>query len=315
MYNNEIKKYWTGRTDSIENRASFRLHQIVKSIASDEVIKDAYDVAFVGFECDEGVRRNKGRLGASEGPNAIRQSMSSLPHIFDENVKIADIGNVQCQGTALEEAQIELGNHVSNLLVNNTKCIVLGGGHETLYGHYLGVRQAVGEDQKIGIVNIDAHFDLRDYDEQPSSGTMFKQILDDDVNASYFVCGIQRYGNTVELFERADDLGVTYLYEDEMTVETVETAFNDFSDKCDVILLTLCTDVLDAACAPGVSAPSPFGMHPKEVRSIIRFVTTNQKTTSFNICEVNPSLDPSGITVKLGAQLTNEAMVGLIRGK
>ena len=58
--------------------------------------------------------------------------------------------------------------------------IIFGGGHETAYGHYLGVRKYIGEDASLGIINIDAHFDLRPYDEQPSSGTMFKQILEHD---------------------------------------------------------------------------------------------------------------------------------------
>ena len=102
------------------------------------------------------------------------------------------------------------------LLSNGAAPIILGGGHETLYGHYLGVREVIGKDATLGIVNIDAHFDLRPYDEQPSSGTMFRQILESDANARYFVAGIQRYGNTQELFDRADLLGVTYVYEDEM---------------------------------------------------------------------------------------------------
>ena len=61
----------------------------------------------------------------------------------------------------------------------------------------------IGEDASLGIINIDAHFDLRSYEEQPSSGTMFRQILEHDENSSYFVLGIQRYGNTQELFDHS----------------------------------------------------------------------------------------------------------------
>ena len=84
--------------------------------------------------------------------------------------------------------------------------IILGGGHETAYGHYLGVRNYIGKEAKLGIINIDAHFDLRPYNEQPSSGTMFRQILEQDENSSYLVLGIQRYGNTQALFDKADEL-------------------------------------------------------------------------------------------------------------
>ena len=187
-----------------------------------------------------------------------------------------------------------LGEAVTAILSNGAKPIILGGGHETLYGHYLGVREAIGKDATLGIVNIDAHFDLRPYDEQPSSGTMFRQILESDPNARYFVAGIQRYGNTQELFDRADLLGVTYEYEDLMIhghLENLMAALEDFMDQHDAVMLTLCTDVVNAAFAPGVSAPSPFGLDPSTVRAIIRKVAGHEKTRSFDICEVNPALD------------------------
>ncbi|MDQ7861898.1 arginase family protein [Peribacillus frigoritolerans] len=56
------------------------------------------------------------------------------------------------------------------------------------------MRSSVGPNAKIGILNIDAHFDLRSYEEITSSGTMFKQILDHDHQVSYLPIGIQRYG-------------------------------------------------------------------------------------------------------------------------
>lgn len=159
--------------------------------------------------------------------------------------------------------------------------IILGGGHETAYGHYLGVRKWIGEEASLGVINIDAHFDLRSYDEQPSSGTMFKQILEHDNMSSYFVVGIQRYGNTQELFDTADRLGVKYEYEENMHIGNMNKLTSDleqFINQHDYVFLTLCTDVLNAAFAPGVSAPSPFGLDPSVVRSIIRTVTAHKNT-------------------------------------
>src|SRR5699024_8784052 len=95
---------------------------------------------------------------------------------------------------------------------------------------------------KIGIINIDAHFDMRDYDKQPSSGTMFKQILDQDDQVGYFVLGIQKNGNTKALFERADEYGVRYILEDELrshlSIETI-TSISSFIEEYDEIMITL----------------------------------------------------------------------------
>ncbi|MGK5507736.1 formimidoylglutamase [Brevibacillus formosus] len=307
---------WTGRTDHTERRSSFRYHQIVeiKDLDTLQAAKDR-TVAIIGFECEEGVRRNQGRLGAAKAPNAIRQALASLPWKVEEGKRIVDVGNVACPNEELEAAQEELGNAVSAIFSKSMTPIILGGGHETLYGHYVGVRKHIGKEASLGIINIDAHFDLRSYEVQPSSGTMFRQILEHDKNSSYFVLGIQRFGNTQELFEKADELGVHYVYEEEMTdsrMDEINLFVSEFIEKHDHIMLTLCTDVLNAAFAPGVSAPSPFGLTPMVVRTLIRTVAAHKKTLSFDICEVNPVLDENGRTVKLGAYLTNEAIMGLL---
>ena len=130
-----------------------------------------------------------------------------------------------------------------------------------------------------------------------------------------YVLGIQRYGNTQELFDKADELGVTYIYEEDMSVGNTDHAIEEFIDQHDFVMLTLCTDVLNAAFAPGVSAPSPFGLDPAIVRSIIRTVASHKKTLSFDISEVNPVLDENNRTVKLGAYLTNEAITSFLGGK
>jgi len=312
------KDIWSGRTDHTENRSSFRYHQIIESVDIEVIPQSPDTCAIIGFESEEGVHRNKGQLGAAKAPNALRSELAKLPWKFPDSKRLVDVGNIQYTDTNLEKAQQQLGNTVAKALQKKMTPIILGGGHETTYGHYLGVRKSIGKNKSLGIINIDAHFDLRSYDEQPSSGTMFKQILEQDNKSSYFVVGIQRYGNTQELFDTADMLGVKYEYEENMHIGTLEKLISDleqFISQHDYIFLTLCADVLNAAFAPGVSAPSPFGLEPSVVRSIIRTVTSHEKTLSFDISEVNPVLDENNRTVKLGAYLTNEAITTFLGGE
>ncbi|MCZ2257405.1 formimidoylglutamase [Sporosarcina sp. G11-34] len=309
---NSFKNIWSGRTDHLTNRASFRYHQVIEPATVDNLSGSNETCALIGFESDEGVRRNKGLLGAATAPNELRKELAKLPWKFPIEKQIVDLGNITCQGNELEKAQQELGETIFNVLSKATTPIILGGGHETAYGHYSGVRKYIGEDASLGIINIDAHFDIRSYEEQTSSGTMFRQILENDERTDYLVLGIQRYGNTQELFDKADKFGVTYIYEEAMAVGNTDTILEKFIDQHDFVMLTLCTDVLNAAFAPGVSAPSPFGLDPAIVRSIIQTVTSHKKTLSFDISEVNPVLDENNRTVKLGAYLTNEAITSFL---
>lgn len=311
----DFNNIWSGRVDHLTNRTSFRYHQAIEAAEIKDLQPASPTCAIIGFESDEGVRRNKGLLGAATAPNELRKELAKLPWKFPEVMKIVDLGNVQCSDKKLEKAQQELGDMTFNVLSKEATPIILGGGHETAYGHYSGVRKFIDEDATLGIINIDAHFDLRSFEEQTSSGTMFKQILDNDKHTDYLVLGIQRYGNTQELFDKADELGVTYIYEENMSVGNTDATIEKFIDQHDFVMLTLCTDVLNAAFAPGVSAPSPFGLDPAIVRSIIRTAASHKKTLSFDISEVNPLLDENNRTVKLGAYLTNEAIASFLGRK
>lgn len=312
MYVPSEKSVWSGRVDDIEDKSSFRYHQAVKIQNLEEVtISKEKQIAIISFDCDEGVRRNKGRLGAAKGSYAIKKAMANLPW---NKQKINDVGVIVCEESKLEEAQEELGEAIAKLVKSNMKTIVLGGGHETLYGNYLGVRKAIGKDKRIGIINIDAHFDLRKFDDQPSSGTMFNQILTEDEQAFYLVLGIQRFGNTEALYKRAHQLEVEYICEDElleMSKSEIQEKIDQFANNCDVLLLTLCMDVIAIDSAPGVSAPSVFGLQPTFVRKLIHMVLKQSNLLSFDICEVNPLLDIDGRTAKLAGAFVNEVIVYL----
>ena len=301
---------WSGRIDP----DAMRLHEAVNLTDFPTYKKESTrgSFTFVGFASDEGVRRNKGRLGAKEAPLTVRKHLASLPHHFQS--KLYDVGNVHCDDGQLEKAQETLGETVATILRQKSTPVIIGGGHETLYGHYLGVREALGPDAVIGIINIDAHFDLRKADEA-TSGTMFRQILTNDENARYLCLGIQTLGNTSILFNTADQLGVEYvLREDVERLAHTEQVIESFSEKCDAIMMTLCMDVVRQADAPGVSAPAPFGLDSQTVRSLMQTVAQRQNFVSFDISEVNPTYDRDDQTSRLASYLIGQTLLTIERG-
>lgn len=300
---------WEGRID--EQSKSKRLHQVIQNTQLNNVEKSEYNgLGIVGFECDEGVRRNKGRVGASRAPNEIRKSMASIPYHYARK-KVIDLGNVTCDDQNLEGAQRRLGEHVTRLIKSNYIPIILGGGHETFYGHYLGVRDALGSDKKVGIINLDAHFDLRQ-DDIPSSGTMFRQALENDKNIAYLCIGIQELGNTKELFETAKKHDVSYVLEKDIyQIDKTFKIIDEFSKKKDYVIYTICTDSVNQAYAPGVSAPAPFGLEPSIVRAITERIVLQPNFLSFDVSEVNPLLDIGNKTARLMAYIVSEIMLHL----
>lgn len=315
MYIQPSTENWNGRIDSTHDPLSFRYHQQIRLADVSTVTvneKGMNTFGLIGFNCDAGVKRNQGRVGAAKAPDEIKKALARLPWHLPSHKAVIDTGNIKCIEDNLEDAQENLGKAITSLCKKGITPIILGGGHETFYGHYQGIRDYLGPEAKLGIINIDAHFDMRPYDEKTSSGTMFKQILDTDNNCHYLCLGIQQQGNTMALFETAKQYKVEYILEEDLSLpvnDHVLKTIDYFIEHQDYIILTLCTDVINSAYAPGVSAPSPFGLDPKTVRALIRHIVSNETTLSFDICEVNPVVDEKNKTVTLAAQIINEVLI------
>lgn len=307
---------WKGRVDDEDDFDSFRWHQWVKPLDLNNDNKK-YDgnlgFGILGFESDQGIEKNKGRFGAAAGPMAIRSELAKLPCQFSSDVDIYDCGNVTSKYTDLESAQLALSVAVEEVLKLNLFPILIGGGHEIAFGHYMGISNFLenSDKNKLGIVNFDAHFDLRPYKTLGgTSGTMFRQIADftqeKNRDYSYFVMGIQKHSNTTSLFKIAKELGVEYeLAKDMINRDKSYTAekLEDFISRQDHLYITICSDVFSTAYAPGVSAPQPLGLDPEMVIVFLKQVIRSGKAISFDIAEVSPRFDHDNITANLASTL------------
>ncbi|HEL0091702.1 TPA: arginase family protein, partial [Streptococcus equi subsp. zooepidemicus] len=94
----------------------------------------------IGFKSDKGVYINNGRVGAVEGPTAIRSQIAKLPWHWGTNVTVYDVGNIDGPNHSLEELQESLSQAIQRMYQLGIQPIVLGGGHGTAYGHYLGIQ-------------------------------------------------------------------------------------------------------------------------------------------------------------------------------
>lgn len=299
-----LQQIWTGRVDSSEDQKQFRWHQKVHCTTDAKS-----SIVLTGFACDEGVRRNMGRVGAASGPAQIRKHLASLAWHFNPKTTVTDIGNIVCTDGHLEDARSEYTELLTALYSQKNFVIGLGGGHEIAQPHGLAIYQAFPK-ARIGIVNFDAHYDLRPLnDGLPHSGSPFLE-LSEHCRASkrkfqYCCVGLQPLANTRSLFETAGKLGVSSITAQELRANSNAclTRIRRFIKSCDRIYLTICLDVLGQAYAPGVSAPSPLGLTPHELLSGIETVMKSGKVAGLDIAELAPNLDHDDMTAKLAAQI------------
>ncbi|KZX69993.1 formimidoylglutamase [Vibrio sp. HI00D65] len=323
---------WTGRNDLEDGELGTRVHHITKQVQSTDLHNGLNDntVALVGFASDAGVARNKGRVGAKQAPNLIRKALANMA--WHNDARVSDLGDIKCNDDQLEVSQKQCADVIANAL-STSKVITLGGGHEVAWASFQGLAEHLNQTAhshksdglhnaqsvhkpKISIVNFDAHFDLREFesdiaDVKPSSGTPFNQISEychaHQWPFQYACLGVSAASNTKALFNKADQLGVWYEHDRDIT-QVNQTAqlvkLQKFIADCDYLYLTIDLDVFPAATAPGVSAPAARGVSYEALAPFLEQIFKHsEKLIIADIAEYNPDYDVDGQTARLAARL------------
>jgi len=294
---------WTGRDDTaIEGPNALRWHQRVKPLTEGA----EPGVVLIGFACDEGVRRNGGRVGAREGPRALRKALANMAWCSPEEVY--DAGDVNCEDDRLEDAQERLAQCVARIVEAGHLPIVLGGGHETAWGTHQGVFRALPQ-ATIGVINVDAHLDMRQGN-WATSGTPFNQIAELCKKRTkafrYLGLGICAASNTQALADRAREAGASWLLDEQMSDinrPCIIDRITSFVDSVDRVHLSLDLDVLPSWVMPAVSAPAFRGVPLDIVDFVLDQVTTRGKLAAVDVVEYNPRFDHDEHAARIAAGL------------
>lgn len=302
---------WQGKSDGIPG--SERFHEIVACAdLNKEVpcVPGRFHYTLAGFECDEGIARNQGRIGAAQGPLALRHALAALPVHINNSFSLCDVGDISCPNHDLEFSQHCLAQMVHHLVGMGLRPILVGGGHELVLGHYQGLAQAYPQ-LDCAFINFDAHLDIRPLvGDKGTSGTMFLQVAEAEKKRNrtfdYTCIGVQRLANTPALFEQASLLRATLVHAEEMHEKGLRKArsvIDALIDKHQHLFVTICMDVFATAFAPGVSSPQPLGLSPWQVIPLLRRLAETKKIIGFSIAEISPALDYHNVTARLGAML------------
>jgi len=314
MYQSEKKSRWTGRVDQDDPENAMRWHQVVTHLNLKEELQavGAQHYAILGYATDLGVALNSGRIGAYRGPDEVRTALGNLPMISEKY--LFDAGNISTSESTIEAAQHLLGEKAGKLLGLGYRPILVGGGHDIAFGTFLGASSYINSNKKLGIINLDAHFDLR-HAQGHNSGTAFFNAAEyckaNGLEFNYIVLGIQEAANTQALFIRAKELGVNYFLDSELSTTNPDwkNSINRFISQVDFVYLSIDMDVLNVAFAPGVSAINPMGITPWKLREIISFILSENKTLIVDVAELNPDFDRDHQTAKLAARIIQQLIL------
>lgn len=253
------------------------------------------DAIIVGLAADGGVSF---RSGAAEGPSGIRffsegiESYSPRVQRDLEELNLVDVGDHDDRAS-VEEA-------VSKLLAaawrddSRPLLVSLGGDHSVTPP---AVRAVASRCDGLALVGFDAHLDLRE-DYPGDHACTYRRIAEGGVPCYVF----------------GPRSGARSEWDDVPTV--LEWCSSGLSIPDEVrarldghgVYVTFDIDVLDPSVAPGTGNPEPGGPSFAELLAAVD-VLGDLDVVAFDVVEVSPPLDPSGITQAAAAVLVREAIL------
>lgn len=276
-------------------------------VATDENEYASADIVILGCPQDEGVRRNNGRGGAAEAPNAIRTQFYTLTP-FNIRKKLFDLGDVVI-GASLEETHDAHSAVVKQVLLDGKRLIVLGGGNDIAYPDGVAMAAVFGPDKWIGI-NVDSHLDVR-LAESRNSGTHYRQLLDEGhlLPKYFYEVGYQTHLASPIYYKYLRDLGVNRISleilrsREQADMELKEHIRQRFIGQSASLntFFGFDIDAVRSADAPGSSAPSPLGLRAGEFITLVKYAASLANTKIVEFTEVNPKFDIDNTTTKLVA--------------
>ncbi|MFA6804836.1 MAG: agmatinase [Candidatus Methanomethylophilaceae archaeon] len=246
------------------------------------------------------------KAGAREAPWAVRRASYNFEEIHFEHgldqprLELYDYGN--CDDFVLPEDMIEEVNFAVKPAIRDKKFTVAIGGEHSVT---VPIVQNYDKDD-IALITIDAHLDSRDdYLGSPYSHACVTRRASEHLGIDN-ICAIGVRAIGAEELDREDVIPFVTAFD--VMDNGPEWAIKKAMDgvKNDRIYLSIDIDGIDPAYAPGTGTPEPFGLLPIDVKKIINII--GERLAGFDVVEVCPPADPSGITSILAARLINEAL-------
>lgn len=282
-------------------------------LVEDEAVLDDVDFAVLGIPFDTCATF---RVGCRQGPASIREmsALAAKPYsgplgvdIFEEcsGVDFGDLGSVPGY---IEDSFDVITKGMLPFFEKGVIPVAMGGDHSVTLPELRACAQVNGP---VSLIHFDAHYDTIDsYFGKPyTHGTPFYHAAKEglvDATKSIQV-GIREGLYGPEDLDNSPNLGYNVIHAAEahkMGMEAVIAKIKEVVGD-NKAFLTFDIDFLDPACAPGTGTPVPGGFTTADALELIRGIA-DLNIIGYDIVEVAPMFDPSGITSIAAAGLMQE---------
>lgn len=258
--------------------------------------------------------------GPRFGPDAIRQATDServhsyplsigrskaIDSPLTKSLTLEDVGDLEVMLRLPEAAVIDISEACTKLASRESRLLFLGGDHFISYPIIKGLKR--GRPGRYGLVHIDAHSDI--YSEmggyQLSHACGVRRMLDDKL---ILIEDVAAYDLRSALPSQREE--VTGSMDPILSKDDFHKRMKEIGKRVDYLYISVDIDVLNPDIAPGVSHPESGGISMVDMVELLTSAFKTGKVRYADVVELNPMIDPTGITAIAARDIVREILTG-----
>jgi arginase family enzyme len=251
-----------------------------------------------------------------KAPAILRQTLKRVGRYDIESgsslfTPIRDRGDVGLDGLSIEQATQPIRDAVAASLNDHVLTLVAGGNNAITRPAVLALDMPLA---RVGLITLDAHFDMRDLDEGLSNGNPVRALMRDGLPGRNIAqIGLASFANTAKMHRDAIDAGNFVVSIDEVKRDGIEKAVEAaiaHLANADAIVVDCDIDVIDRSQMPGAPGARPGGMHVSDFFAAVRQLAGDHRVRIIDLTEWDPSLDPTDLSALTAARWVAECVAG-----
>jgi len=227
------------------------------------------------------------------------------------STRIADHGDVPIAGLSIEEAtpsivaacKASVERHALTLLVGGNNAVTRPGIHA------LGLPL-----DKVGLITLDAHFDMRDTAQGLGNGNPVRALREDGLPGRNIAqIGLAPFANSAEMHRDAANGEHLIVTIGDVRAEGIDRAVGralDHLRHCEIIAVDCDIDVIDRSQMPGAPGARSGGMAAHDFFIAARSLAAEPRVRLIDLTEWDPPLDPTDLSALTAARWVAECLAG-----
>jgi arginase family enzyme len=227
------------------------------------------------------------------------------------SARIRDYGNVDLGGLSIEQATGPIRGAVSTSVQSHALTLLIGGNNAVTRPGVHGLGLPLGQ---VGLITLDAHFDMRETEAGLSNGNPVRALIEDDLpGANIAQIGLAPFANSKTMHDDALAAGNCVITIGEVQQQGIATAIERalaHVAHCQALVVDCDIDVIDRAQFPGAPGARAGGMDSGDFFAAARRLAAEPRVRIIDLTEWDPPLDPSDLSALTAARWLAEVLAG-----